>query len=92
MVEVSRGRIVRRRSVSHRCRGSAEPLSTQVPTWWLLLGGLLVGFGARMAGGCTSGHGICGLASLKRPSLLAVLTFMTTGFITAQGLAARGAR
>lgn len=72
--------------------GPAEPLSTQVPTWRLLLGGLFVGYGARMAGGCTSGHGICGMASLKLPSLLAVLTFMTSGFITAQALAAAGAR
>ena len=47
-------------------------------------------YGARLAGGCTSGHGICGLGSLKLPSLLAVLTFMATGFITAQLLAALG--
>jgi uncharacterized protein len=70
--------------------GPAEPLSTTVPTWRLLLGGLLVGYGARLSGGCTSGHGICGLASLKLPSLLAVLIFMATGFATAQLLAAWG--
>lgn len=67
--------------------GPPQPLDTQVPTWRLLLGGLFVGFGARMAGGCTSGHGICGMASLKLPSLLAVITFMATGFVTAQLLA-----
>jgi uncharacterized protein len=71
--------------------GPAEPLSTTVPTWRLVLGGLLVGYGARLGGGCTSGHGICGMASLKLPSLLAVLTFMATGFATAQLLAAWGA-
>lgn len=70
--------------------GPAEPLATGVPAWRLLLGGLLAGFGARLAGGCTSGHGICGIGSLKLPSLLAVLTFMATGFATAQLLAAFG--
>ena len=54
-----------------------------MPVWRLLLGGLVVGYGARLAGGCTSGHGICGMASLKLPSLLAVLTFMATAFTTA---------
>ena len=70
--------------------GPAEAMGTDVPAWRLALGGLFVGFGARLAGGCTSGHGICGLASLKLPSLLAVLTFMGTGFLTAQALAAAG--
>lgn len=72
--------------------GPAHPLGTDVPAWRLALGGLVAGFGARMAGGCTSGHGICGMASLKLPSLLAVLTFMATGFATALLLAAWGAR
>lgn len=72
--------------------GPATALSTEVPAWRLLLGGVVAGYGARLAGGCTSGHGICGMASLKLPSLLAVLTFMATGFATAQWLAAWGAR
>jgi uncharacterized membrane protein YedE/YeeE len=63
--------------------GQGEPLLTTVPTWRLLLGGLLVGYGARLANGCTSGHGICGLGSLQLPSLVAVLTFMATAFLTA---------
>lgn len=67
--------------------GPAEPLSTTLPTWRLLLGGVFAGYGARLAGGCTSGHGLCGMGSLKLPSLLAVLTFMATGFVTAQLLA-----
>ena len=70
--------------------GPAEPMSTGVPAWRLLLGGVIAGFGARLAGGCTSGHGICGIGSLKLPSLLAVLTFMATGFVAAQWLAAVG--
>lgn len=49
----------------------------------LVVGGVLVGFGARLGNGCTSGHGICGLASLDRPSLVAVLTFMGAAFVTA---------
>lgn len=44
--------------------------------WALLASGFLVGFGTRMGNGCTSGHGICGLARLSRRSLAAVLTFM----------------
>lgn len=61
---------------------------TQVPAWQLLVGGFLVGYGARLGNGCTSGHGICGLGSLQLPSLGAVLTFMATAFLTAN-LAAR---
>ena len=57
---------------------------TGVPVWQLVLGGFLIGFGARLSNGCTSGHGICGLASLQLPSLLAVLTFLTMGIATAQ--------
>lgn len=63
-------------------------LATRVPAWQLLLGGFLVGYGARLGNGCTSGHGICGLGSLQLPSLWAVLTFMATAFLTAN-LAAR---
>ncbi len=44
-----------------------------------ITGGLLVGFGTRMGGGCTSGHGVCGLARLSIRSLTAVLVFMGTG-------------
>lgn len=48
-----------------------------------IAGGLLVGYGARRGSGCTSGHGVCGLARLSRRSLVAVATFMTTGAIAA---------
>ncbi len=51
----------------------------------LLLGaGTLIGFGARWAGGCTSGHGICGVGRLQRGSLLATATFVGTAVLTAQ--------
>lgn len=41
--------------------------------------GLLVGIGARLANGCTSGHGVCGISRLSRRSLVATATFITTG-------------
>ncbi|MBQ0116624.1 MAG: YeeE/YedE family protein [Flavobacterium sp.] len=47
----------------------------------LLMGGLLVGFGTRYAGGCTSGHAITGLSSLQLPSLIAVIGFFIGGLI-----------
>ena len=48
----------------------------------LIGGGFLVGVGTRLGSGCTSGHGVCGLARLSRRSLLAVLVFMGMGFVT----------
>lgn len=45
--------------------------------------GLLVGFGTRMGSGCTSGHAVCGIARLSLRSLVATLTFMGSGFLTA---------
>lgn len=47
----------------------------------LVVAGLLVGVGARL-GGCTSGHGVCGLSRLSPRSLVNVLVFMGTGFAT----------
>ena len=46
----------------------------------LLVAGLLVGFGTRLGNGCTSGHGVCGLARLSRRSIAATFTFMAAGF------------
>ncbi|GAC1619976.1 MAG: YeeE/YedE thiosulfate transporter family protein [Nevskia sp.] len=48
----------------------------------VLAGGLLVGFGTRLGTGCTSGHGICGLARFSRRSAAATLCFMVFGFLT----------
>lgn len=48
----------------------------------LILAGLLVGFGTRLGNGCTSGHGVCGLARLSPRSIAATLTFMAAGFAT----------
>jgi len=52
-------------------------------TWpVMLIAGLFVGFGTRMGGGCTSGHGVCGLARLSPRSLVATLVFMASGMLT----------
>ena len=58
-------------------------IASQMPAWKLLLGGILIGYGSRLGGGCTSGHGICGMASLNPGSISVVITFMATGFATA---------
>lgn len=63
--------------------GSVDHVAVSIPPLRLFLGGILVGYGVRLSRGCTSGHGICGLASLGLPSLAAVLTFMGTAFLTA---------
>jgi uncharacterized membrane protein YedE/YeeE len=49
----------------------------------IVAAGLLVGFGARLGSGCTSGHGVCGLARLGPRSVVATVTFMSTGAIAA---------
>lgn len=48
----------------------------------VVVAGLLVGYGTRWGAGCTSGHGICGLSRLSARSLVATLSFMSTGFLT----------
>ena len=59
------------------------PASTITASWPLLvLAGLLVGFGSRMGSGCTSGHGVLGLARLSPRSFVAVITFLTAGVVT----------
>jgi len=70
--------------------GPAQAAHTGLPWWQLLAGGFLVGYGARLSNGCTSGHGICGLAFLQWPSLLAVLIFLGTAIVVAHLVAAIG--
>lgn len=60
---------------------SPTPVSEFAPVS-MIVGGLLVGFGTRLGNGCTSGHGVCGLGRLSFRSLVAVLTFLTAGFVT----------
>lgn len=49
----------------------------------VILAGLLVGYGTRLGGGCTSGHGVCGMSRFSARSLVAVVAFMVTGALTA---------
>jgi uncharacterized membrane protein YedE/YeeE len=53
-------------------------------TGWpgMIAAGLIVGFGTRMGSGCTSGHGVCGMARLSTRSIVATMTFMAAGFAT----------
>jgi len=61
--------------------GMAPPVLTS--NWLLIVvAGLLVGFGTRLGGGCTSGHGICGIGRLSMRSIAATIVFMTTAIIT----------
>lgn len=53
------------------------------PITRLVIAGLLVGFGTRLGSGCTSGHGVCGIARLSKRSMVATLVFLGTGMITA---------
>lgn len=57
-----------------------QTVSENVPA--MALAGLLVGFGSALGSGCTSGHGVCGLARLSKRSLVAVLVFMGSAFTT----------
>lgn len=59
---------------------SNNPIEFEIrgSSWLLILSGLLVGFGTRYGGGCTSGHGICGISRFSLRSIMAVLTFMAT--------------
>ena len=51
---------------------------------WFFVGGLFIGFGTRLGGGCTSGHGIFGLSNFELPSLVTTLSFMIGGIATTQ--------
>ena len=58
----------------------ASASSTSTPV--LLIAGVLVGFGTRVGGGCTSGHGVCGVSRLSIASLVATATFIASGAAT----------
>lgn len=57
---------------------------TEVQPWRLFLGGILIGIGTRLGKGCTSGHGICGVASGSKSSILNVVIFMLVAIGVAQ--------
>jgi hypothetical protein len=48
---------------------------------WAVAGGLLVGFGTRLSGGCTSGHGVCGIGRLSKRSMVATVVFMSVAML-----------
>jgi uncharacterized membrane protein YedE/YeeE len=63
--------------------GHAVPLPTMPASWFIVItAGFLVGFGARLGGGCTSGHGICGIARFSKRSIAATMIFMGAAVVT----------
>src|SRR5690606_23355451 len=62
--------------------GYAIPFQSPTPAPWLVLGGLIVGIGVYFGSGCTSGHGVCGMARLSPRSIAATLVFMASTAVT----------
>ena len=62
--------------------GEGAQIAVPASTTALVIGGAIVGVGVLLGSGCTSGHGVCGLARLSSRSVVAVLTFMATTAIT----------
>ena len=62
--------------------GSMPQITVPVNPLMIAVGGVIVGFGASLGSGCTSGHGVCGLSRLSVRSLVAVPTFMATAALT----------
>ena len=67
--------------LTHTVIGQPLPDESTAPTWLIAISGLLVGMGTRMGGGCTSGHGVCGLGRRSPRSVTATLTFMSLGIV-----------
>lgn len=62
--------------------GGMPAVQVPVGTTALIVGGIIVGIGVTFGSGCTSGHGVCGMARLSPRSIVATLTFMATTFVT----------
>ena len=62
--------------------GAATPTRQGFPVWLLIVAGLLTGYGTAQANGCTSGHGVCGLARFSVRSLVATATFLGVAIVT----------
>src|SRR5437868_8510088 len=60
---------------------ASAPTAVRQPMGWLLGAGLLVGFGTRLGGGCTSGHGVCGIGMGAKDSIAATLIFIVTAMM-----------
>jgi uncharacterized membrane protein YedE/YeeE len=65
-----------------RFSSTPTPLRQGFPVWLLVVAGLLTGYGTAQANGCTSGHGVCGLARLSLRSLVATGTFLSVAILT----------
>jgi len=62
--------------------GFEVSFASPVPVMWVMIGGLLAGVGVFFAAGCTSGHGVCGIARLSGRSIAATITFMVAAVAT----------
>lgn len=62
--------------------GQPVPFDNPVSIWAVIIGGVIVGIGVNFGSGCTSGHGVCGMARLSLRSIVATITFMLFTFIT----------
>ena len=69
-------------SILWRFLFTKQQIHIESPVFVLILSGLLVGFGTRYGSGCTSGHGICGIARLSKRSVTATVIFMTVAIVT----------
>lgn len=83
IVELGKYGIARQRGLMPAEIFNWSALFTAKGFFFTVVGGFLVGFGTRYAGGCTSGHSIMGLSNLQGPSLVATICFMAGGFIMA---------
>lgn len=62
--------------------GRMPVIDLPIPNTAVVLGGLIVGIGVSYGGGCTSGHGVCGIARFSRRSMITTATFMATAIVT----------
>ncbi|MBY6203479.1 YeeE/YedE family protein [Halomonas denitrificans] len=76
------GGIVTGAALLHGATGLPAPAPNPAGWPWVVVAGLLVGFGTRLGSGCTSGHGVCGIARLSPRSIVATLVFMALGVLT----------
>jgi len=68
--------------VLYRLTVESFPVQTQLGSLWMIVAGLLVGYGTRLGSGCTSGHGVAGIARLSPRSVVATLTFVGAAVLT----------
>ncbi|WP_319941664.1 YeeE/YedE family protein [Aestuariirhabdus haliotis] len=68
--------------VLHAVSGLPVPAPSDSGSLVAIVAGLIVGFGTRLGGGCTSGHGVCGIGRLSVRSITATLVFMAVGILT----------